>query len=794
MKKKQTYFLSRILAVVLALAMLPPVAVSAAADAAYSVLLQPSAISSYLGSAHVEEKKGDLATVTTENGQYIIKYTSSGIQKISDNYGMIFLVGHGYASMCVEDERTGMALWGLIDSSGHVVIEPKYGASIEITEDGYALGATPFSAACDVLELSTGDVVATVPWTSGADDDGIYCNGLMPKYKGGQAAFSDNVENNKSPEYQYVNLNGSVIIPGPFKLASAFSNGYAVTVVGNDVYRIINTNGSTVFQSNTETYGYIGSASSEGLFVAQKGEYWGYLDVTGREVIPFEYLGARDFYNGYAVVYNRNYDVGMIDTKGNIIVPFGTYTEISDASDTGIVWGSEGYDGSTVSVLRVGENSGEYIYDQEEEEYVIPDSSISVLDKVDDQKSAENAVKQQVNRMTDKQKENTIGIDLATLYAETAVAKAASKKVTGKDILINADAVSDLEAVAAQTSAAVDTALVNGGVSTARYIADTVTLVTEETGEISIRIDPDVLTTEADKVRVETPTYAITINLADLAEDLTEILTFTTEDVGSGFATGKANGKTTVKVTMPKGKTTNPITVSLPKSSGNTTYQAVVKTDGTATASKYNPATTKIDGKVSTSGSYTVQVNEKDFTDISKKSAEMQKAIRYLASKGIINGTTATTFSPDGSINRAEIAALLVRALGKLNSGATTNFKDVSKNSWYYSAAASSQKCGLINGYPDNTFRGTTAIAKEQIVTVAGRVLVNEMKYKQPGNASKYLGKYKDSVATWAQPMVALATKENLVVYRSDGKFLGAQNMTRGDAAIIIYRLFQKIW
>lgn len=57
--------------------------------------------------------------------------------------------------------------------------------------------------------------------------------------------------------------------------------------------------------------------------------------------------------------------------------------------------------------------------------------------------------------------------------------------------------------------------------------------------------------------------------------------------------------------------------------------------------------------------------NEKDFTDIANKSAEMQKAIRYLASKGIINGTTPTTFSPDGSINRAEIATLLVKSVGQ---------------------------------------------------------------------------------------------------------------------------------
>ena len=172
----------------------------------------------------------------------------------------------------------------------------------------------------------------------------------------------------------------------------------------------------------------------------------------------------------------------------------------------------------------------------------------------------------------------------------------------------------------------------------------------------------------------------------------------------------------------------------------------------------------------------------------------MQKAILYLTTRGIIKGTTATEFSPNKSISRAEIAALLVRALGKENKSAVCTFTDVPKKSWYYSVAASSQKSSLINGFPNNTFQGDKTIIKEQIVAVSARVLKTEMHYKVPGNPSVYLSRYKDSVSAWAQPEVALATRENLVVYRSDGTFSGAKNMTRGDAAIIIYRLFQKIW
>lgn len=133
-------------------------------------------------------------------------------------------------------------------------------------------------------------------------------------------------------------------------------------------------------------------------------------------------------------------------------------------------------------------------------------------------------------------------------------------------------------------------------------------------------------------------------------------------------------------------------------------------------------------------------------------------------------------------------------SLGKLNPKATADFTDVTKKDWYYSAAASSQQHGIIKGFEDNTFRGTTSINKIQIVAVASRVLISEMKYKMPSDISSYLSKYSDGIAKWAQSEVALATKENLVVYRTDGTFSGDKTMTRGDAAIIIYRLFQRIW
>ena len=173
----------------------------------------------------------------------------------------------------------------------------------------------------------------------------------------------------------------------------------------------------------------------------------------------------------------------------------------------------------------------------------------------------------------------------------------------------------------------------------------------------------------------------------------------------------------------------------------------------------------------------------------------MQDAINVLASKGIINGTTATTFGPDGRITRAEIAALIVRTLSKLDPDADGRFSDVRRSDWFFGAVGSAQRHGIVNGTSPTTFAPLSNILKDQIVAVCARTLRAEMKYRSPSNVSGVLSVYTDSasIAQWGREDIALATRENLVG-RTDGAFNGGATMTRGDAAVVLYRMFMKIW
>ena len=237
------------------------------------------------------------------------------------------------------------------------------------------------------------------------------------------------------------------------------------------------------------------------------------------------------------------------------------------------------------------------------------------------------------------------------------------------------------------------------------------------------------------------------------------------------------------------------VKISFPGLTGNTRYMAIVDEQGNPVGGRYNPSTGVMEAKINESGIYQLVNNEKNFDDIKDKSEEIQESIKILAAKGIIQGTSETEFSPDDTITRAEIVALLLRVLSQIDPNADGGFDDVKQSDWFFGTAGSSKQYGLVVGFEDNTFRGNSVILKDQILTIASRVLQKEMKYMMPDDPQAWLA-FTDAAAIpdWAKSDIALATMANVITRTEDNRISSAEPMTRGDAALIIMRLFYKIW
>jgi len=193
-------------------------------------------------------------------------------------------------------------------------------------------------------------------------------------------------------------------------------------------------------------------------------------------------------------------------------------------------------------------------------------------------------------------------------------------------------------------------------------------------------------------------------------------------------------------------------------------------------------------------GDYVVVEDEKSFQDIGKEDSEMKKAIQYLASKGIISGRNNTTFDPNAFISRSEFTSLIVKSLNLIDDDAANNFVDVSKNAWYYNVVSIACSQGIIHGYEDNTFRGMRVINRQEIHKICAATLVEKVGYYYPKNLDKYLNfADKDSIPEWAGKYAALGNREGLIVKKPDNCFNGIGSCTRGEAAIIMYRLYKKL-
>ena len=82
--------------------------------------------------------------------------------------------------------------------------------------------------------------------------------------------------------------------------------------------------------------------------------------------------------------------------------------------------------------------------------------------------------------------------------------------------------------------------------------------------------------------------------------------------------------------------------------------------------------------------------------------------------EGYISGTSKTTFSPDSSITREEAAIILTRNLMlQPDTGENTSFTDSRELSeWSRGYIATAARYGLVNGYPDGSFRPKNPITR----------------------------------------------------------------------------------
>mgnify|MGYP000169929950 FL=1 len=102
------------------------------------------------------------------------------------------------------------------------------------------------------------------------------------------------------------------------------------------------------------------------------------------------------------------------------------------------------------------------------------------------------------------------------------------------------------------------------------------------------------------------------------------------------------------------------------------------------------------------------------FNDVSD-SAWYYEAVSYAYQNNLFNGTSATTFGPDVTMNRAMLVTVLYSMEGNPAVSGELTFKDVSKDAWYYNAVLWATQKEIISGYSADQFGSNDTLTREQM-------------------------------------------------------------------------------
>lgn len=97
-------------------------------------------------------------------------------------------------------------------------------------------------------------------------------------------------------------------------------------------------------------------------------------------------------------------------------------------------------------------------------------------------------------------------------------------------------------------------------------------------------------------------------------------------------------------------------------------------------------------------------------------------AVKWAVDKGITSGTSRNTFSPNAPCTRAQVVTFLWRAAGSPQPSSTSNpFTDVHANDYFYDAVLWAVENGITNGTSATTFSPDATVTRAQVVTFLWR-------------------------------------------------------------------------
>ncbi len=185
-----------------------------------------------------------------------------------------------------------------------------------------------------------------------------------------------------------------------------------------------------------------------------------------------------------------------------------------------------------------------------------------------------------------------------------------------------------------------------------------------------------------------------------------------------------------------------------------------------------------------------ISVNEScKFTDVEKKDW-FYYPICAAVDNGMFDGTSATSFAPEGEMTRAMAATVLYRMAGSPAAEKDSGFTDVGSSFWYSDAVSWARKNGVVNGVTEDKFAPDRAITRQEFITmlyryatVAGLEMAEGVTLGDFADADKVSG-YAEDAVSWAAAVGLLKGSKS----GNDLLIAPEAGATRAEAATLMVR------
>ena len=177
------------------------------------------------------------------------------------------------------------------------------------------------------------------------------------------------------------------------------------------------------------------------------------------------------------------------------------------------------------------------------------------------------------------------------------------------------------------------------------------------------------------------------------------------------------------------------------------------------------------------------------FTDIQNHWAADN--ILFAASRGLLSGTSDTTFSPDTGMTRG----MFVTALGRLaginpDSYQTGKFTDVKADAYYAPYVNWAAQTGIVEGITATTFAPDTNINREQMAVIMKNYAA-KLGYDLPQTLKAVTFADNTQISSWAKDAVKSMQQAGILAGKNENKFDPKGTATRAEVATVLRRFVE---